>query len=86
VKVLAAFFIQAKPVHYPLTFYGSDEEGYTDCPTPQRGKLNPQVDVEHFCDRWLLSMGDFYKALGDLKNKGVVVAIANQLNLQIQAD
>ncbi|HEY9630550.1 MAG TPA: hypothetical protein V6C84_24910 [Coleofasciculaceae cyanobacterium] len=50
------------------------------------GKLNPQVDVDHFCDRWGLSVGDFYKALGDLKNKGVVVAIANQLDLQIQSD
>lgn len=47
------------------------------------GKLNPLIDVQNFCDRWELSIGDFYKALGDLKNKGVVEAIASQLDLQI---
>lgn len=48
------------------------------------GKLNPQIDVDTFCDRWNLSAGDFYKALGDLKNKGIVEAISNQLNLHLQ--
>lgn len=48
------------------------------------GKLNPTIDVEAFCDRWELSAGDLYKALGDLKNKGIIEAIANQLDLQIQ--
>lgn len=48
------------------------------------GKRNPQIDVDSFCDRWNLSAGDFYKALGDLKNKGIVEAISNQLNLQLQ--
>lgn len=48
------------------------------------GKLNPTVDVTAFCDRWDLGVGDFYKALGDLKNKGVVMDITNQLDLQMQ--
>jgi hypothetical protein len=48
------------------------------------GKLNPSIDVEAFCDRWELSNGDFYKALGDLRNKGVVEAISNELSLQMQ--
>lgn len=48
------------------------------------GKLNPSIDVEVFCDRWNLSSGDFYKALGDLRNKGVVEAISNELSLQMQ--
>ncbi len=48
------------------------------------GKLNPQIDVDAFCDRWNLSAGDFYKALGDLKNKRIVEAISNQLNLHLQ--
>ncbi len=48
------------------------------------GKLNPVIDVEAFCERWELSIGNFYKSLGDLKNRGVVEAITNQLNLRIQ--
>jgi hypothetical protein len=48
------------------------------------GKLNPQINVDVFCDRWNLSAGDFYKALGDLKNKGIVEAISNQLDLHLQ--
>ncbi len=48
------------------------------------GKLDPTIDVEAFCDRWELSVGNFYKALGDLKNKDMVEATTNQLNLQIQ--
>lgn len=48
------------------------------------GKLNPSIDVEVFCDRWELSSGDFYKALGDLRNKGVVEAISSELSLQMQ--
>lgn len=47
-------------------------------------KLNPQIDVDIFCDRWNLSTGDFYKALGDLKNKGIVESISNRLDLQLQ--
>jgi predicted RNA-binding protein (virulence factor B family) len=34
--------------------------------------------------RWGLSIGNFYKALGDLKNKGIVVEIASQLELQME--
>lgn len=48
------------------------------------GKLNPSIDVEAFCDRWDLSSGDFYKALGDLRNRGVVESISNELSLQMQ--
>jgi hypothetical protein len=47
-------------------------------------KLNPSVDVEAFCDRWQLSDGNLYKALGELRNKGIVVSIARQLNLEFQ--
>ncbi len=50
------------------------------------GKLNPSVDVTAFCNRWVLSVGDFYKALGDLKNKDVVVSISNQLDLQMKEE
>ena len=46
-------------------------------------KLNPMIDVQSFCDRWELSHGDFYKALGKLRNKGVVEAISNELSLQM---
>ncbi|MBD2067751.1 hypothetical protein H6F93_09450 [Leptolyngbya sp. FACHB-671] len=48
------------------------------------GKLNPSVDVEAFCERWELSDGNLYKALGELRNKGIVVSIASQLNLEFQ--
>jgi hypothetical protein len=48
------------------------------------GKLSPVVDVSAFCDRWELSDGDLYKALGELRNKGIVVSISSQLNLQFQ--
>ncbi len=47
------------------------------------GKLNPAIDVIAFCDRWELDDGDLYKALGDLRKKGIVVSISNQLNLQL---
>lgn len=47
------------------------------------GKLNPNIDVNAFCDRWVLDEGDLYKALGDLRKKGVVVSIANRISLQI---
>lgn len=47
------------------------------------GKLNPAIDVAAFCDRWELNDGDLYKALGDLRKKGIVVSISNQLNLQL---
>jgi hypothetical protein len=48
------------------------------------GKLNPSVDVEAFCERWEVSDGNLYKALGELRNKGIVVSIASQLNLEFQ--
>ncbi|MBW4491236.1 MAG: hypothetical protein KME12_26065 [Trichocoleus desertorum ATA4-8-CV12] len=49
------------------------------------GKLNPAIDVAAFCERWELRDGNLYKALGELRNKGIVVAIASQLNLQFQS-
>jgi hypothetical protein len=48
------------------------------------GKRSPTIEVNRFCDRWGLSIGNFYKALGDLKNKGIVVEIASQLDLQME--
>ncbi|MCY7324376.1 MAG: hypothetical protein LH660_21890 [Phormidesmis sp. CAN_BIN36] len=45
-------------------------------------KLNPTIEVSAFCERWELSDGNFYKALGELRQKGIVVSIANSLNLQ----
>ncbi len=48
------------------------------------GKLNPAIDVAAFCGRWELDDGDLYKALGELRNKGIVVSIASQLNLEFQ--
>lgn len=45
------------------------------------GKLNPAIDVAAFSDRWELDDGNLYKALGELRKKGIVVAISNQLNL-----
>ena len=47
------------------------------------GKLNPAIDVTAFCDRWELDEGDLYKALGDLRKKGIIVSISSQLNLQL---
>lgn len=47
------------------------------------GKLNPKINVNAFCDRWELDEGDLYKALGELRKKGIVVAIATQISLQI---
>lgn len=47
------------------------------------GKLNPQIDVNSFCERWELDEGDLYKALGELRKKGIVVSIASQISLQI---
>ncbi len=47
------------------------------------GKLNPAIDVAAFCDRWELDDGDLYKALGELRKKGIVVSISSQLNLQL---
>lgn len=49
------------------------------------GKLNPSINVEAFCERWELSDGNLYKALGELRNKGIVVSIASQLNLEFQS-
>lgn len=46
-------------------------------------KLNPAIDVIAFCDRWDLDEGDLYKALGELRKKGIVVSISSQLNLQL---
>ena len=48
------------------------------------GKLNSAIEVGAFCDRWDLSDGDFYKALGELRKKGIVVSIASRLDLQFQ--
>lgn len=47
------------------------------------GKLSPTIDVAAFCDRWEIGDGDLYKALGELRKKGIVVSISNQLNLQL---
>jgi len=49
------------------------------------GKLNPTIEISSFCERWNLSDGDFYKALGELRNKGIVISIANRLDLQFQS-
>jgi hypothetical protein len=49
------------------------------------GKLNPTIDVGFFCDRWELSDGSFYKALGELRKKGIVMSIASRLDLQFQS-
>jgi hypothetical protein len=46
-------------------------------------KPNPAIDVVVFCNRWELDEGDLYKALGDLRKKGIIVSIASQLNLQL---
>jgi hypothetical protein len=40
-------------------------------------KLNPAIDVAAFCDHWDLTDGDLYKALGDLRKKGIVVSISS---------
>ncbi|MBD1848252.1 hypothetical protein H6F89_33875 [Cyanobacteria bacterium FACHB-63] len=47
------------------------------------GKLTPAIGVLAFCDRWELDEGDLYKALGELRKKGIVVLISSQLNLQL---
>ncbi|MBW4528335.1 MAG: hypothetical protein KME18_24670 [Phormidium tanganyikae FI6-MK23] len=55
------------------------------------GKLTPAIDVIAFCApegisyaaRWELDEGDLYKALGDLRKKGIVVSISSRLNLQL---
>lgn len=47
------------------------------------GKLTPTIDVAAFCERWEISDGDLYKALGELRKKGIVVSISSQLNLQL---
>ena len=49
------------------------------------GRLNPILDIASFCERWEISDGNLYKALGDLRNKGIVVSIASQLSLQFQS-
>jgi hypothetical protein len=49
------------------------------------GRLNPTLDIASFCERWEISDGNLYKALGDLRNKGIVVSIASQLSLQFQS-
>lgn len=46
-------------------------------------KLAPVIDVAAFCDRWEISDGDLYKALGELRKKDIVVSISSQLNLQL---
>ncbi len=47
------------------------------------GKLNPAIDVAGFCNRWELTDGDLYKALGELRKKGIVVSISSQLSLEL---
>ncbi len=47
-------------------------------------KLKPSIEVEAFCDRWDLSDGNLYKALGELRNKGIVISLASRLNLEFQ--
>lgn len=47
------------------------------------GKLNPAIEVSAFCNRWELDEGDLYRALGDLRKKGIVASISSQLNLQL---
>lgn len=49
------------------------------------GKSNPSIDVSAFCKRWDLNEGNLYKALGELRNKGIVVSISNQLDLRFQS-
>lgn len=47
------------------------------------GRLSPAIDVTAFCDRWEIDDGDLYKALGELRKKGIIVSISNRLNLQL---
>lgn len=47
------------------------------------GKLNPAIDVTAFCERWEMEDGDLYKAFGELRKKGIVVAISNHLKLEL---
>ncbi|MEP0920148.1 hypothetical protein NC981_25475 [Leptolyngbya sp. DQ-M1] len=47
------------------------------------GELNPPIDMIAFCNRWELDEGDLYKALGDLRKKGIIVSISSHLNLQL---
>ncbi len=49
------------------------------------GKLNPKIDVDAFCDRWELDEGDLYKALNEIRKKGLVVSITSQISLQIRS-
>lgn len=49
------------------------------------GKLNSTIDVNAFCERWGLNEGNLYKALGELRNKGIVVSIASHLELRFQS-
>lgn len=49
------------------------------------GRLNPSIDVSAFCARWELNEGNLYKAIGELQNKGIVISISSQLDLQFQA-
>ena len=48
------------------------------------GQLRPKINVTEFCQRWELNIGNFYKALGDLKNKGIVIDMGDQINLQMK--
>lgn len=49
------------------------------------GKLNPQIDVNSFCERWELDEGDLYRALGELRKKGVVVSFTPSGNCEATA-
>lgn len=46
---------------------------------------SPLIDVDAFCGRWSLNEGNLYKALGELRNKGVVVPISSQIELKFQS-
>lgn len=47
-------------------------------------KLNPTIEVDAFCERWEMTIGNFYRAVGELKNKGIVLSLSSQLDLQMQ--
>lgn len=50
------------------------------------GKLRPKINVTEFCKRWELNIGNFYKALGELKNKGIIIEIGDQIDLQMKKE
>jgi hypothetical protein len=48
-------------------------------------KLHPKIEITAFCERWELSDGNLYKALGELRQKGIIVSIASHLDLEFQS-